>query len=70
MVLFPLTSEKFVRVIERCLFYAQLAQNRKQAALIIILNELDRIAGEFARRIHSSSLPIRDSIFALNQDFF
>lgn len=69
MVLFPLTSEKFVRVIERCLFYARLAQNGKQAELVAMLDELDRTAGEFASRIRGSGQLTRDSIFALNQDF-
>ncbi len=67
MVLASLMSKESVTFIQRCLFYARLAQNGKQADLIAMLDELDGTAKYFVGRDHGIDELVRDGIFAMNQ---
>lgn len=66
IALLPVTSERFLKGVEWCLFYARLAQNGRQTDLVAILDELDRTAGEFAGNRYGSSQLIQDGVFGMN----
>ncbi|KAE9370087.1 hypothetical protein N431DRAFT_411184 [Stipitochalara longipes BDJ] len=61
------TASKGVSLVERCLFYAKLAQDRRPADIVAMLDELDRTAGELASRIDDSVSLVQNNISATNQ---